>query len=325
MKLTFEKKEFPLRSPFAIAGTVFHRVEALYAEIHESGFAGRGEAVGAYYLDESFESMAADIESHRKIFETGVTRDRLQNLLLPCGARNAIDCALWDLDAKKSGKTIWSLLNVEPRSLTTVYTLSLSSIAEAVSAATRNRNYQKLKIKLDASAPVERVEAVRNSRPDASIIVDVNQGWGMAELKEYAPALKRLDVEMIEQPLPRGSDQDLAGYHSPVPLGADESCLSMADIEFTAARYSVINIKLDKTGGLTEALALARAAKRLGCDVMVGNMMGSSLSMAPAFVVGQMCRFVDLDGPLLLGCDVEHGLEYGNDGSVGAPSAQLWG
>jgi L-alanine-DL-glutamate epimerase-like enolase superfamily enzyme len=185
--------------------------------------------------------------------------------------------------------------------------------------------YPQLKVKLDGDQPLERLSAVRNARPEATLVIDVNQGWSMAELATYTPELSNLGVAMIEQPLPRGSDAELQGYRSPIPLGADESCLDFSEYEEAAARYDVINIKLDKCGGLTEALAIAERARAEGKDLMVGNMTGTSLSMAPSHVIGQFCRFVDIDGPLLLASDIAEGLTYSEGGWVEPPSPTLWG
>jgi L-alanine-DL-glutamate epimerase-like enolase superfamily enzyme len=185
--------------------------------------------------------------------------------------------------------------------------------------------YPHLKVKLDSHQPLERLSAVRNARPEATLVIDVNQGWSMTELSTYTPELAKLGVAMIEQPLPRGADAELEGYASPIPLGADESCLDLSEYEEAASRYDVINIKLDKCGGLTEALAIAERARGEGKDLMVGNMTGTSLSMAPSHVIGQFCRFVDIDGPLLLATDIEGGLDYLPGGLVSAPEPQLWG
>jgi L-alanine-DL-glutamate epimerase-like enolase superfamily enzyme len=185
--------------------------------------------------------------------------------------------------------------------------------------------YPQLKVKLDAHQPIERLAAIRAARPEATLVIDVNQGWSLVELETYTPELATLGVAMIEQPLPRGSDSELEGYSSPIPLGADESCLDLSEYEEAASRYDVINIKLDKCGGLTEALAIAERARDEGKDLMVGNMTGTSLSMAPSHVIGQFCRFIDIDGPLLLAADIAGGLDYLPGGLVAPPEPQLWG
>jgi L-alanine-DL-glutamate epimerase-like enolase superfamily enzyme len=269
--------------------------------------------------------MAAQLETVASRLDGDLTTAVIQQLLPPGGARNALDCAFWDYRAKASGKTVWELLSIIPRQLTTVYTLGVASPDAMARQASQAHQFGNLKIKLDASEPMARLEAIRAARPDANLIVDVNQGWDLAALQEYLPHAKRLGIAMIEQPLPRGEDEALEGFKSPVPLGADESCLHMGEFAVAAQRYDVINIKLDKCGGLTEGLALVEAAKRAGLGLMVGNMCGSSLSMAPSYVIGQFCRFVDIDGPLLLKHDIANGLDYGVDGVVSLPERELWG
>jgi L-alanine-DL-glutamate epimerase-like enolase superfamily enzyme len=325
MNISIEKTAFPMAAPFAIAGHVFEASETLRVTVTRGGASGRGEAAGAYYLGESADSMAAQLEAAMGTLKGNLSTEQIQDLLPPGGARNALDCAFWDYRAKASGKTIWELLSITPRQLITVYTLGVAAPSTMAEQAVRAARFRNLKIKLDASEPVARLEAIRAARPDAHLIVDVNQGWNLAALREYLPHAERLNIAMIEQPLPRGEDANLEGFKSPVPLAADESCLHMGEFEAAAKRYDVINIKLDKCGGLTEGLTLVEAAKRAGLGLMVGNMCGSSLSMAPSYVVGQFCQFVDIDGPLLLKQDVSHGLVYGNGGLVSLPERRLWG
>ncbi|WP_116364823.1 dipeptide epimerase [Parahaliea mediterranea] len=325
MQFTIDVKRLPLRIPFSITGYTFEHVDALQVSLTQDGVSGRGEGIGIYYLDETADSMRAQLESIRSDVEGGIDRTSLLERLPPGGARNALDCALWDLEAKRSGTAIWELLALQPRPLVTVATVGIGTPEQMAEAALRYAQYDKIKVKLSADEPIARLEAIRAARPDASILIDVNQGWSFDELREYAPAVARLNVDMIEQPLPRGGDDILEGYRSPVPLGADESCLSLAEYAKAARCYDVISIKLDKCGGLTEALQIVDNAQRDGKELMVGNMVGTSLSMAPAFVVGQHCRFVDIDGPLLLEGDIEHALDYATGGVVGLPSPQLWG
>jgi L-alanine-DL-glutamate epimerase-like enolase superfamily enzyme len=209
--------------------------------------------------------------------------------------------------------------------VTTVFTIGIESTAEEMAArASDASRYPVLKIKLDDVQPVERLAAIRKARPDAKIVVDANQGWSFTMLQDVLPECVRLEISMVEQPLPRGKDDELEGFESPITLAADESCLDTGELEVASRRYDMINIKLDKTGGLTEALRLASAAKEKGCQLMVGNMLGSSLSMAPSFVVAQLCDFVDIDGPLLLKYDYPGGLEY-NDGQVEVFNPAFWG
>jgi len=310
-------------APFQITGHTFTRAEILYVRLAERGAKGHGEGAGVYYLGESGDSMRGQAESVRAAIEAGASRAELLRLLPAGGARNAIDCALWDLEAKLSGRRAWDLAGVETRETITFNTVGIDSPA-AMADTARTIDGPRIKIKLDADRPVQRVAAVREARPDALIIVDVNQGWSFEELVEYAPRLKELGVEMIEQPLPRGDDAALEGYTPPLPLCADESCLHTGEFEQAARRYQMINIKLDKTGGLTEALELARCARQRGLGLMVGNMLGTSLAMAPGYVVAQLCRFTDLDGALFLQHDREHPMSY-RHGVVSAPERALWG
>jgi len=324
MDLNVDIVSFPLEKPFVITGHVFETTDTVRVTLSHGGVAGRGEAVGVYYLDETAESMAAQLES-----VAGELNDfdgtAIQALLPPGGARNALDCAWWDYRAKAAGRSIWDLLDLAPRELTTVYTLGIAEPAVMAERAAAASRFPHLKLKLDSDRPIERLEAVRAARPDAALIIDVNQGWTFDELRAYLGHCERLGIAMIEQPLPRGGDEHLEGFRSPVPLGADESCLHLGEFDAAARRYDVLNIKLDKCGGLTEGLALVAAAQRADMALMVGNMTGTSLSMAPSYVIGQHCRFVDIDGPLLLAGDVEHGLAYRDGGRVGLPSPALWG
>ena len=314
---------WPLKSPFTITGHRFTGADLLYVTITEGEAVGRGEGAGVYYLGETGDSMLADLERARHAIETGASREQLRHMMAAGGARNAIDCALWDLEAKQKGQTIWELTGIRPFTTRTALTIGIDT-AERMAKNASALDSRVLKVKLDGDRPLEKVSAVRAARPDAEIIVDVNQGWSFEQLTELAPEFKALDVAMIEQPLPRGRDQELEGYQPPVPLCADESCLGVEEFEQAAGRYQVINIKLDKTGGLTEALELAALAKSRGLDVMVGNMMGTSLGMAPGFVVAQLCRFVDLDGALFLSRDRDHPIEY-SQGVLSTPCRELWG
>jgi L-alanine-DL-glutamate epimerase-like enolase superfamily enzyme len=274
-------------------------------------------------MDETGASMLADVASVQPAIEAGADRQRLLELLPPGGARNAIDCALWDLEAKQKRTTIWRLTGIEPGLTRSGLTIGIGT-PEAMAETAKSLDSSLIKVKLDAEIPLERISAVRAARPDDEIIVDVNQGWTFEQLAELAPKFEQLGVAMIEQPLPRGGDEALEGYQSPVPLCADESCRCIGEFEQAARRYQVINIKLDKTGGLTEALTLARLARERGIELMVGNMIGTSLSMAPGFVVAQLCRFVDLDGALFMKKDREHPMSY-ERGVVSAPCRELWG
>jgi L-alanine-DL-glutamate epimerase-like enolase superfamily enzyme len=325
MKVRFEKVSFPLKQPFVITGYTFHNTDTVRVTLERDGFQGQGEGVGVYYLGDTVDVMLDLLEGAAADLEKGVSQEELQALLPPGGARNAVDCALWDLRAKQSGVSVWSRLDITPRPLKTVCTIGIGSAEAMADTARAYSNYDKLKIKLDGDSPVQKLEGIRGARPDASLIIDVNQGWSFDELQEYAPHCARLGIDMIEQPLKRGEDDILAGYRCPVPLGADESCLHEAEYDAAAALYDVINIKLDKCGGLTAGLKLVELARRDGKRLMVGNMTGSSLSMAPAYAIGQFCEFVDIDGPLLLAHDTENGLFYSASGVVEMPNAALWG
>lgn len=325
MEFTTRIEEFPLRSPFRITGKTFDRTEALIVSITEGGRTGQGEAEGVFYTGETAGSILQEATAYLEACHGLPDRKALQEALPPGGARNAIDCALWDLEAKTTGKTIWELTGVRARPLTTVYTIGLEdSLEEMAEKAAAAPHAPVLKIKLNADRPVERIEHIRRARPDAEIVIDANCAWTLEELAEYAPALSRLHVAMIEQPLPRGADEGLTDYTSPVPLCADESCLHHGELEDAAGRYAMINIKLDKTGGLTGALELAIAARMSGLKLMVGNMMGSSLAMAPSYVIGCLCRFVDIDGPLFLTRDMSPAMTY-QGSQVLVPSPNLWG
>jgi L-Ala-D/L-Glu epimerase len=325
VKYEVKPMTLPLERPFVITGHTFTNLEAVVVTITDNGHQGRGEGDGVYYLGETQDSMLEELESVRKAVEAGITKEQLQDLLPAGGARNALDCALWDLEAKKSGNRIWTLLGMQPKTLTTVATIGMGTPEQMAARAQEFFQYPNLKIKLDNYEPIKRLQAVREARPDATLVIDVNQGWEYEELIDLLPGLVELKVAMIEQPLRRAGDKKLEDLESPIPIGADESCLTLSEYHEIKNRYQVINIKLDKTGGLTEALRIVKAAKADGKKLMVGNMTGSSLSMAPAYVIGQFCDFVDIDGPLLLDKDVEHGLQYLDGGVVGLPQEELWG
>lgn len=325
MKFCAFLEEWDMKQPFRITGAVWNNSRSLIVHLGQDGHIGRGEAQGVYYQDETAESILAQVNAVADQLRRGISRETLQDLLPPGGARNAVDCALWDLECKLSGKSIWQLTGIEPKPVTTVFTIGLEASPEEMAAKAAAASFAPvLKIKLDGDRPYERLAAIRAARPDAQLVVDANQGWTFEQLKEVLPKCASLNLGMIEQALPRGGDAELEGFESPITLAADESCLHRGELEQAARRYSMINIKLDKTGGLTEALALAKAARAKGLKLMVGNMMGTSLAMAPSFVVAQLCDFVDLDGPLLLKYDHLNGLRY-NKGQVDGLSPALWG
>ncbi|ABI76473.1 mandelate racemase/muconate lactonizing enzyme family protein [Hyphomonas neptunium ATCC 15444] len=318
------KTSWPLRTPIRITGHVFEKIDMVVVEIGQDGHTGRGEGCGVYYTNDFADGMLEQIELVRGDILAGMTREELQSALPPGGARNALDCALWDLDARLDGRGVWDMLSISPDPVRTAFTISINSAEEMARQAAKAADYSLIKIKLDAETPVERVAAIRAARPDATLIIDANEGFSFAQLRRTADALADLGVAMIEQPLPRGGDSELEGYKSPVPLCADESCLHRGELSQALERYDMINIKLDKTGGLTEALALAAEARKAGKALMVGNMVGTSLSMAPAFAIAQLCEFADLDGPLALRSDLVNGLVY-RKGMVGPPAPEFWG
>lgn len=325
MEMLVEKKNFPLHSPFVITGYTFTELEAVWVTLTEGERRGRGEACGIYYLGDTQDSMMAQLESVRGAVEAGATRADIQELLPPGGARNALDCAYWDLECKVSGHSIWQLLDITPHELTTVATIGIGAPEEMAARALELSSFAHLKVKLDDHLPIERLSAIREARPDAQLVIDVNQGWSRDSLDRYLPELHQLGVAMVEQPLPRGDDASLSGIQSPIPIGADESLMNLAEYDEVAPFYDVINIKLDKCGGLTEALEIVKRAEADGKKIMVGNMTGTSLSMAPSYVIGQFCEFVDIDGPVLLEKDLDYGLDYREGGRVSLPSSTLWG
>ena len=324
-QMTVEHKVFPLRAPFVITGYTFTEHHAIWVTVSNGIHRGRGEACGIYYHGDTPESMTAELESIRGAVESGASREDIQQLLPPGGARNALDCALWDLECKSKGATIWELTGIDPHPLTTVATIGIGEADEMAARARELAEFAKLKVKLDDHDPLGRLRAIRSARPDAEIVIDVNQGWDFDTLQSLTNNLAELGVAMVEQPLPRGADDELEGYHSPIPIGGDESCLSLEEYAGIAGRYDVINIKLDKCGGLTEALQIAKAAQADRKKLMVGNMTGSSLAMAPSFVLGQLCEFVDIDGPTLLASDIDDALVYEPGGVVDAILPALWG
>lgn len=310
-------------APFNITGYTFTSTDVIHVTIEQDGTTGHGEGAGVYYLDETAEGLREQVRSILPALERGADRDELRRLLPIGGARNAVDCALWDLEAKLAGTSIWSLTGITPGETRSVMTVGLDT-PKAMGKKAATIDSDRIKVKLSGDAPLERIAAVRHARPDAEIVVDVNQGWSFEQLRALAPAFHELGIAMIEQPLPRGDDAELETYESPVVLCADESCLDTSEFDQAARRYGMINIKLDKTGGLTEALDLAAMARERGIELMVGNMTGTSLAMAPGYVIAQLCRFVDLDGPCFLKQDRDEAIVF-THGVLSPPSPALWG
>ena len=322
MQIDIERETWDLKKPFTTARHYFEQISTLRVMISDGVFKGHGEAVGVDNLGENIDLIADQVTAY---IENGkCDLEAINQSLPPGGARNALDCALWDLKCKQSQSSIWNILGMTPQQVTTVFTIPLESIQSMAQKAKDASAYPHLKIKLDANQPLEKMQAIRAARPDATIIIDCNQGWDIDTLQRCAPVMAELGVEMIEQPLKMGQDDVLLSYDAPLPLCADESCNTTADLSYLAERYQMVNIKLDKTGGLSEALKLAHEANELGLDLMVGNMLGSSLGMAPAFVIAQFCKYVDLDGPLLQKEDREYRLQY-NGPTIGIPNSKLWG
>jgi L-alanine-DL-glutamate epimerase-like enolase superfamily enzyme len=312
---------FALAQVFTISRGSRTEAQVLTVHLRDGAVCGWGECVPYARYGETLDSVAAQISG----LPGGVSRADLQDLLPAGAARNAVDCALWDLEAKRSGKRVWELAGLpEPGPEITAYTLSLD-VPDAMRAqAAAHAQRPLLKIKLGTPDDMARLEAVRAGAPRARIIVDANEGWSAEVYADLAPHLVRLGVELVEQPLPAGEDEALIAMARPVPVCADESCHDRASLPGLAGKYDVVNIKLDKTGGLTEALALRDAAQAAGFGVMVGCMVGSSLAMAPATLVAQGASVVDLDGPLLLAEDRANALVY-DDAGVHPPVAALWG
>jgi len=321
MELTVTPESFRLKEAFTISRGSRTEARVLTVRLFANGAAVWGECVPYARYGESPESVTAQIEGLPDSF----TRAELQDLLPPGAARNAVDCALWDLAAKRADKRVWQLAGLPtPRPVVTAYTLSLGTPEAMRAAAAKHAHRPLLKIKLGTEDDVKRLEAVREGAPATRIIVDANEGWTADLYTELAPHLVRLGVDLVEQPLPAGADDMLAEIDRPLPVCADESCHDTASLAALGGKYDMVNIKLDKTGGLTEALALKKAAKAQGFGIMVGCMVGSSLAMAPAVLVAQGAAVTDLDAPLLLAEDRPNPLRYDAKG-VHPPDALLWG
>lgn len=323
--LAFTAEDWPLAQPFHFAGFSVVALEVIHVHLTSGAHQGQGEGVIPIVFAATMDQAKAQLAQAAAAMAAGKTADAACAALPPGAARNAFDCALWDLRAKSTGRTIWDLagLAAGPAALEVDQTIGIATPDEMADAA-RSSGHLVLKIKADADLVIERLRAIRLARPDAALIVDANQSWTPSLLRQLAPGLADLGVAMIEQPLRVGQDGALRGYASPVPLFADESCHTRADLPGLVGLYQGINIKLDKSGGLTEALALARAARSVGMGVMVGCMAGTSLSMAPAFVIGTLSDWSDLDGPLLLASDRPAAMTYAN-GTLFQFSPALWG
>ena len=329
LTLTLSLERWPIAGSFAISRGAKTEAAVLVAELSDGTMRGRGECVPYARYGESIESVTTAIEAERAHLAAGLDRSGLQRAMPPGAARNALDCAFWDLEAKRSGRPVHELAGLAaPRELTTAFTISLAAPAAMAEAAAKAAGHTLLKVKLGGDggqgSDAARIAAVRAAAPRATLIVDANEGWREADLARNLAACAQAGVALVEQPLPAGDDGALTHTTRPIPVCADESAHDRASLPALAGKYDAVNIKLDKAGGLTEALAMAEEARRLGFDVMAGCMVATSLAMAPAMLLAQRARYVDLDGPLLLTRDRAHGLTY-RGSLVSPPSPLLWG
>ena len=320
--------------PFAISRGIDDNFDVVVVELEQNGFKAWGEATPTEHYNESIAQTESLIEDFRSHIENGMTRKELQQEMPQGAARNAVDCALWDLEAKLAGKRVWELpeiflhlgakTNSTPGNVTTVYSLGVDTPKIMGEIALKNANRPILKIKLTGDGDLERLVEIRKNAPESRLVIDANEGWTPEHYKRYVPEFKKLGVEMIEQPFPADNDGILKTLDHPIPVCADESCHDTADLERLVGLYEFINIKLDKTGGLTEALRLQAAAEDKGFQTMIGCMSATSLGIAPAFLIAQRAKIIDLDAPLYLYDDRAFPMKY--DGSiVHPPSPELWG
>ncbi len=318
-------ESWPLARPFAISRGVKTAADVVVATINDGAAIGRGECVPYAHYGETIDGVTASLRDMAGAVAAGLDREALQGALAPGAARNALDCALWDLEAKQTGMRVWDLAGVPaPEPVVTAETIGIGTADEMAARAADMAGAPLIKVKLGEDDPLEKITAVREAAPAARLIVDPNEGWQVDQLAEWARALDAFGVEMLEQPVPAGRDGGLKAITSPVPLCADEACHTRDDLERLQGLYDMVNIKLDKTGGLTEALALKREAEAMGFGIMVGCMIGTSLAMAPATLLAQGAAIVDLDGPLLLKNDRVPGLTFA-DGQIHPPDSDLWG
>lgn len=326
LTLSFTTEKLRLAQPFRISGYLFTSFDALVVTLSDGACIGRGEGGGVYYLNDDLPHMLTELEAASDAIESGLTREELRRVMMPGGARNAVDCAMWDLEAARAGKSVWELAGIAaPVPLRTTFTIGADEPAAMAKTACNYSQARAIKVKLTGHLKLDlaRVRAIRAAREDVWLGVDGNQGFAFSEMDELVAGLLEQGVALLEQPLARGQEAKLDGYRSPIAIAGDESILSLADVPFAVGRFDVVNIKLDKCGGLTEGLMMAAEAQRLGLSVMVGNMGGSSLAMAPSFVLGQGCDIVDLDGPIFLAQDREPGVAY-VDGTVWS-GLEVWG
>lgn len=328
IELDYQIQPLALIEPIRIANHTFHEIPSLQVQLRNGLHLGRGEATGVFFLNDDPDKMPEQLEPMREALRMGLTRERLRHCMPAGGARNALDCALWDLEARESGRHVWQIAGLDAlRPLCTVFTLSIQDpeamANRAINGMLKQAKALKLKLAGDTAADIERVRAVRRVRPDAWIGVDANQSYTPDSIQALLPELVACDVQVLEQPFARDRERDMSCVAFPLATAADESCLDLLELETLPGLFDMVNIKLDKCGGLTEGLMMARRARELGLKVMVGNMGGSSLATAPAFVLGQMCDVVDLDGPTILAKDCSPAVCY-QSGLVDCPQ-QLWG
>ncbi len=324
--LTLERAATRFAEPLRISGYVFESMPSVVVRVADGTSIGRGEAAGVYYRGDDQETMIEMIDQVRPQVEAGLSRKALQKLLPPCGARNALDCALWELDALLSGTSVWKLAGVSrPTSKVTTFTLPADDPSTLATKVGRMSFAKAIKLKLEGEIEIdrERISVVRTARPDAWIGVDANQGFVRDDLEDLTRALRDFSIALVEQPLKRGDEAALEGWKPGIPVAADESILDLEEQQERARYFDVINIKLDKCGGLTEALEMAQLARAHGKQIMVGNMGGSTLAMAPGFILAQLCEIVDLDGPFAHAQD-PFAAEIYRDGEIFVPE-EIWG
>jgi L-alanine-DL-glutamate epimerase-like enolase superfamily enzyme len=324
LRIEAQEEVWPLKEPFRISRGSRTDARVVVVTVSDGEHVGRGEGVPIKRYNQSIASVLTQIESIKS--EKNLDRNNLEDLLPPGAARDALDCALWDLEAKNSGKRVWELANLPiVDQVETSFTISLDTPEKMAASAKAAATRPILKLKLGGeSLDLSRVEAVREAAPSTRLIIDANESWSPDHYRKIVPALKELDVELIEQPFPVDADEVLETLDHPIPVCADESCHTTVDLPRVKNRYEVVNVKLDKTGGLTEALRLCERARESGFKLLIGCMVGTSLGMAPARLLASAADYADLDGPLLLVRDREHALAYTN-GRIGLPSSRLWG
>ena len=324
-KITVRSETWELNAPFVIARGSRTETQVVVVEIQENNHIGFGECAPNIRYEETIPSVLVQIEDIRSQLESGLELEELQKQMPAGAARNAIDCALWDLKAKVEGRPVNDLLNITwPENIPSVQTLSIDTAPNMGAAAAKLASFPILKVKLDANDIMARLDAIHQNAPDSGLLIDANESWSVDIIKAVAAVAKKFNIVMIEQPLPEANDDALKGLNIDLPLGADESCHTSEDLIRLKELYDVINIKLDKTGGLSEAMKLYKEARRMGLEVMVGCMLGTSLSMAPAMFVAQFAKYVDLDATTILLNDRANGVKL-KDGMMSPLLPKLWG